>query len=102
MNSRKATPLILILVTVAIAGVAWLVAAPKNGEDPATAAIPATAMPMKAVPLAEFVAPADSLPRLRFFDGDQVSLNDRCPVRKVRLNPKMAPAYVNSRPVGFC
>lgn len=53
-------------------------------------------------PFAEFVAPADSLPHLRFFCDDQVSLNDRCPVRKVRLNPRMGASYVNDRPVGFC
>lgn len=53
-------------------------------------------------PFAEFVAPADSLPQLRFFGDGQVSLNDRCPVRKVRLNPRMGASYVNDRPVGFC
>jgi hypothetical protein len=40
-------------------------------------------------------------PRVRFCDG-QVSLNDRCMVRHVKLNYKMAPTYVNGRPVGFC
>ena len=76
---------------------------------PAKPAMPAiTAMPampeiaIQTEPYAEFVAPEDSLPRLRFFDGDQVSLNDRCPVRKVKLNPKMGAHYVNGRPVGFC
>jgi hypothetical protein len=53
-------------------------------------------------PFAEFVAPGDRLPRLRFLADGQVSLNDRCPVRKVRLNPRMGAAYVNGRPVGFC
>ncbi len=38
---------------------------------------------------------------LRFEDG-AVSLNDRCPVRRSRLNPKMPPVFVNGRPVGFC
>ncbi len=38
---------------------------------------------------------------LRFEDG-AVSLNDRCPVRRARLNPKMPPVFVNGRPVGFC
>jgi hypothetical protein len=50
----------------------------------------------------EYVNAADSLPHIRYFDGDQVSLNDRCPVRKVRMNRSMPPAYVNGRPVGFC
>ncbi len=51
---------------------------------------------------AEFVSPADSLPQLRYFADGLISLNDRCPVRKVRLNPRMGAAYVNGRPVGFC
>ncbi len=38
---------------------------------------------------------------LRFEDG-AVSLNDRCPVRRSRLNRKMPPVFVNGRPVGFC
>jgi hypothetical protein len=50
----------------------------------------------------DFVNDVDSLPRLRFRDDGQVSLNDRCAVREVKLNPKMQPAYVNGRPVGFC
>ena len=52
--------------------------------------------------LAAYVNPEDSLPRLRFFDGDQLSLNDRCAVLKVKLNRRMVPAYVNGHPVGFC
>ena len=40
-------------------------------------------------------------PRLEDADGI-VSINDRCPVRKKPLNPKMAPIYVNGRPLGFC
>lgn len=52
--------------------------------------------------LAEAVSPDDSLSQLRYFDGDQITLNDRCPVRKVPLNPRMTPAYVNGHPVGFC
>jgi len=51
---------------------------------------------------AEFVSPGDSLSALRYLDTEQVSINDRCPILKGRLNPKMAPAYVNGRPVGFC
>jgi hypothetical protein len=53
-------------------------------------------------PLAEFVSPTDSLPHLRFLADGLVSLNDRCPVRKVKLNPRMHAAYVNGRPIGFC
>jgi hypothetical protein len=50
----------------------------------------------------ELLAPADSFPLVRYFDGDLVSLNDRCAVRKIKLNPKMPPVYVNGRPIGFC
>lgn len=38
---------------------------------------------------------------VRFADG-QLSINDRCPVKKGRLNPEAHPLYVNGRPVGFC
>jgi hypothetical protein len=54
------------------------------------------------VAFAEFVNPEDSLPRLRYLDDGLVSVNERCAVRKVRLNPNMPPAYVNGRPIGFC
>ncbi|HEX5133663.1 MAG TPA: hypothetical protein VFX92_14405 [Candidatus Krumholzibacteria bacterium] len=50
----------------------------------------------------EFVSEQDSFPRLRYLDTGLVSINDRCAVRKVRLNPKMPPVYVNGQPVGFC
>lgn len=40
-------------------------------------------------------------PRLKYADS-LVSLNDRCIVRKVKLNPKVRPVYVNGHPVGFC
>ena len=50
----------------------------------------------------EFVEAQDSFPRLRYFDTGLVSINDRCAVRKTRLNPKMPPVYVNGQPVGFC
>jgi hypothetical protein len=51
---------------------------------------------------AQFVpGDVDTLPRIQYADG-QVSLNDRCPVRKVPLNLRMPPVYVNGRPVGFC
>ena len=52
--------------------------------------------------LGEFVKAEDLLPRIRYFDGGLESANDRCPVRKVKLNPQMTPAYVNGRPIGFC
>lgn len=50
---------------------------------------------------AAFTDTSLALPPLRFPDG-QVTLNDRCPVRKVRLNPRMPAVYVNQHPIGFC
>lgn len=44
----------------------------------------------------------DSFPRIRYFETNLVSINDRCAVRKTKLNLKMAPVYVNGQPVGFC
>ena len=58
--------------------------------------------PPKYVALGEFVEAQDSFPHVRYFDTKLVSINDRCAVRKVKLNPKMPPVYVNGRPVGFC
>lgn len=58
--------------------------------------------PTRTEPFAEFVSPQDSLPQLRFLADDKLSLNDRCPVRRVRLNPRMGAHYVNGQPVGFC
>ncbi len=40
-------------------------------------------------------------PHLRFADG-QISLNDRCPVRRVPLNVRLPGLYVNGKPIGFC
>ena len=40
-------------------------------------------------------------PRLRYADSLD-SVNDRCAVRKNKLNPKVRPVYVNRQPVGFC
>ncbi len=52
--------------------------------------------------LADFTAPDDSLSTLVYKMDGKETLNDACPVRKVRLNRKMGAAYVNDRPVGFC
>lgn len=40
-------------------------------------------------------------PRLKYADS-LVSLNDRCMVRMVKMNPKVRPVYVSRMPVGFC
>lgn len=45
-------------------------------------------------------SPADLHP-LKLADG-QTTSNDRCPVRKRKLNPQIEPVYVNQHPVGFC
>ena len=40
--------------------------------------------------------------RLRYRDG-QLSSSETCMVRSAnRLNPRIPPAYVNGRPMGFC
>ncbi len=39
--------------------------------------------------------------RIRYSDS-LTSLNDRCMVRKSKLNLKVRPVYVNQQPVGFC
>jgi hypothetical protein len=58
--------------------------------------------PVEYAAVGELVQPADSFPLVRYFEGNLLSLNDRCAVRKVKLNPKMPPVYVNGRPIGFC
>lgn len=90
--------ILLLLVTL------LAVAVPSMAVDhPAPAAAAGDAkMAPKAEPFAEFVTPTDSLPRMRFLADGKISLNDRCPVRKVRLNPRMGASYVNGQPVGFC
>jgi hypothetical protein len=52
--------------------------------------------------MGEYVNEQDSLPHLRYFEGQQVSVNNSCAVRHTKLNPKMPPIYVNGQPVGFC
>lgn len=91
------------LMPLCAAAVLWAAAAlaQADGAAPAGAAAVAVEKPA-APPLAEFVSPADTLPRLRYLADGLVTLNDRCPVRKVKLNPRMQAAYVNGRPVGFC
>lgn len=44
---------------------------------------------------------SEEFPRLLFESG-KISSNDRCPVRKVSLNPHMDPVLINGRPIGFC
>jgi hypothetical protein len=44
---------------------------------------------------------AAALPHLLYADGSR-TLNDRCMVRSVKLNPKIRAIYVNGHPIGFC
>lgn len=74
-------------------------ASEQAGGDPPAANEPAK---VEHVAVGEYVNPEDSLPRIRYFDGGVVSINNLCPVRKVKLGRKMSPAYVNRHPVGFC
>jgi hypothetical protein len=49
-----------------------------------------------------YVATEDpAFPRLKYADS-LTSANDRCIVSQAKLNPKMAPLYVNGVPIGFC
>ena len=49
-----------------------------------------------------YVATKDpDFPRVKYADS-LTSANDRCIVSQARLNPKMAPLYVNGVPIGFC
>jgi hypothetical protein len=57
--------------------------------------------PIRHTGTVEYVDADVDLPHIRYSD-DQVSLNDRCPVRKSKLNRKMPPLYINGRPLGFC
>lgn len=42
-----------------------------------------------------------AFPHLLMIDGE-LTVNNRCPVRRVRLNARVQPLFVNGRPVGFC
>jgi len=50
---------------------------------------------------ARYIDEGDSLPRIQYADGS-VTLNDRCMVRQVKLNRKLAPVFVNGLPIAFC
>ena len=92
---------------------AWAAAMPAAFLAVLTVAGADDGMMMPAMPERSFLRPElpmepqfvpgkdEKFPRLRFADG-QISLNDRCPVRHVKLYPKMPPVYVNGKPIGFC
>jgi hypothetical protein len=54
------------------------------------------------VAFGEYAQKGDALPRVRYFEDGQLSVNDRCPVRRTKLNPNVRPVWVNGHPVGFC
>ncbi len=43
----------------------------------------------------------NSRPYLVMASGE-LTINNRCPVREVKLNKRLPALYVNGRPVGFC
>jgi hypothetical protein len=78
-----------------------LLAAPAGTSAPAAPDTMPPMRPMPAMPPAEKVpVPGGETYRLRF--GDDVSLNDTCPVAKRPLNPRMRATWVNGKPIGFC
>ena len=89
-----------IVVAVLVAGLACSKQQKEQAEKPQAETKPM--VEKQYMVMGEYANAQDSLPRLRYFDGEQISLNDRCAVRKVKLNPKMPPIYVNGQPVGFC
>lgn len=98
------TPLIMIKRSLRISGPLWAVLLACGGQEQAERS-PADDGQANGehMVLAEFVAEDEALfPHLRYLADGQMTLNDRCPVRKAKLNPKMIAAYVNGRPVGFC
>jgi hypothetical protein len=42
-----------------------------------------------------------AFPPMRYANGE-TTINDRCPVRKSALNPRLSPLFVNGKPLGFC
>lgn len=43
----------------------------------------------------------NSYPHMKMQNG-QITINDRCPVRRVPLNLRLPTLYVNGEPLGFC
>ena len=58
--------------------------------------------PMPTEILGEIVNPDQEFSPMRYDDTGLITLNDRCPVRRVALNTAMKAVYVNGRPIGFC
>jgi len=68
----------------------WGCSTKKNAQTPVQALLPAA-----------YTDTMLEFPKLRF-TNETVSLNDRCPVRKAKLNQRLAPLFVNGQPIGFC
>ena len=94
----------LLLTFVSAAVLLFSCASPAPDPEPVTEepAPMEQSMEMTAEPVAEFMDPDAEFSPLKYFDTGMVTLNDRCPVLKTQLSPKMEAVYVNGRPVGFC
>ena len=60
-----------------------------------------TARLIDEIGLGEYTDTTLAFPPMRYANGE-TTINDRCPVRKVPLNRRLAPLFVNGRPLGFC
>ena len=99
-KSRRAARAARLALVAALTTVAGGAAA---DDSPMMAPMPERSFLRPELPMEPVYVPGtdEKFPRLRYADG-QISLNDRCPVRHVKLNPKMPPVYVNGKPIGFC
>lgn len=75
-----------------IAVLAWIACGCSQSEQP---------QPIAETFEAALVDTSADFSHLRYASGE-LSLNDRCPVRRDRLNPKVRPLFVNGKPTGFC
>ena len=72
----------------------------KKAEQPSSQTAAAQASVQALIPAA-YSDTTLEFPHLRF-TNQTLSLNDRCPVRKAKLNERLAPLFVNGQPIGFC
>ena len=93
---------LFMLAGVIAVAVAVFACSKKEGQESTSQEEPTPAKKVEHVAFGEYVNPLDSLPRVRYFETGLVTLNDRCAVRKVKLNTKMPAVYVNGQPIGFC
>jgi hypothetical protein len=93
---------LFMLASVMAVAVAVFACSKKENHETASQEETTPEKKVEYVAFGEYVNPVDSLPRVRYFETGLVTLNDRCAVRKVKLNTKMPAVYVNGQPVGFC